>query len=75
MAAGFTLQLADQPIRPQPETPMRHHHNHRQMLHLGVELQEAKALGAQTVLEPRLAVHLHLLTAVRTPHRVDGLPP
>ena len=39
---------------------VRHHHNHGQMLHLGMELQKAKTLGAQTVLEPRLGVHLHL---------------
>ena len=30
------------------------------MQHLGVELEKAKALGAKAVLEPRLAVHLHL---------------
>lgn len=36
------------------------HHNHGQVLHLGVQLEKAKALGAQTVLEPRLGVHLHL---------------
>jgi hypothetical protein len=39
---------------------VRHHHNHGQVLHLGMELQKAKTLGAQTVLEPRLGVHLHL---------------
>jgi len=42
------------------ETPVRHHHNHGEMLHLGMELKKAKALGAQTLLEPRLGVHLHL---------------
>ena len=30
------------------------------MLHLRVELEKAKALGPQPVLEPRLGVHLHL---------------
>jgi hypothetical protein len=30
------------------------------MQHLGVDLEKAKALGAKAMLEPRLAVHLHL---------------
>ena len=47
-------------IRTELEAPVGNHHNHGQVLHLGVQLQEAKALGAQTVLEPRLGVHLHL---------------
>ena len=37
-----------------------HHHHHGQMQHLGVELEKTKALGAKAMLEPRLAVHLHL---------------
>ena len=39
---------------------MRHHDHHGQVLHLGMELQEASSLGKQPVLEPRLALHLHL---------------
>ena len=39
---------------------LRHHDHYGQVLHLGMELEKAKALGAQTVLEPRLGVHLHL---------------
>jgi hypothetical protein len=31
-----------------------------QVLHLGVELHKARCLRPQTVLEPRLGVHLHL---------------
>ena len=30
------------------------------MLHLRVELEKAKALGAKAVFKPRLGVHLHL---------------
>ena len=39
---------------------MRHHHDHSQMQHLGVELQKTKALSAEAVFKPRLGVHLHL---------------
>ena len=42
------------------ETPVRHHDHYGQVQHLGMELEKAKALGTQTVLEPRLGVHLHL---------------
>ena len=42
------------------EPPVRHHHNHGQVQHLAVQLEKAKALGTQTVLEPRPGVHLHL---------------
>jgi hypothetical protein len=42
------------------ETQVRHHDHHGQVLHLGVQLEKAKALGTQPVLEPRLSVHLHL---------------
>jgi hypothetical protein len=42
------------------EVPVRKHNNHGQMLHLGMELEKAKALGSQAVLEPRLGAHLHL---------------
>jgi hypothetical protein len=42
------------------ETPVGNHHDHGQVLHLRVQLKKAKTLGAQTVLEPRLGVHLHL---------------
>ena len=42
------------------EAPVRNHNNHGEMLHLGMELQEASGLGKQPVLEPRLGVHLHL---------------
>jgi len=54
------LQLLGQLGRAEGETLVRHHHNHRQVLHLGVELEKAKALSAQAVLEPRLGVHLDL---------------
>jgi hypothetical protein len=44
-----------------PSKPGEPHHDHYgQVLHLGMELKKAKTLGAQTVLEPRLGVHLHL---------------
>jgi hypothetical protein len=42
------------------ETPVGNHHDHGQVLHLRVQLKKAKTLGAQTVLEPRIGVHLHL---------------
>jgi hypothetical protein len=42
------------------EAPLGNHHNHGQVLHLRVQLEKAKALVAQPVLEPRLGVHLHL---------------
>jgi hypothetical protein len=54
------LQLLRQLGRAQPQAMVRHHHHHGQMQHLGVELEKASGLGKQTVLEPRLAVHLHL---------------
>lgn len=54
------LQLLRQLGRAKIEAPVRHHHNHGQVLHLGVQLEKAKALGTQTVLEPRLGVHLNL---------------
>ena len=47
--------------RAKHEAPVRHHHDHRQVLHLAVELQEAKPLEAKPVFEPRHGVHLHLL--------------
>ncbi|MCP9780702.1 hypothetical protein KBY61_08245 [Cyanobium sp. To12R1] len=37
-----------------------HNHNHLQVLHLRVELQEAKALGCQPMLKASFALHLHL---------------
>ena len=46
--------------RPEVEKPVRHHHHDSQMLHLGVKLQKAKALGAQPVFEAWLGMHLHL---------------
>ena len=54
------LQLLRQPGRAEVETPVRHDDHHSQMFHLGVELQKAKALSAEAMREPRLAVHLHL---------------
>ena len=42
------------------EAPVGNHHDHGQVLHLRVQLEKAKALGTQSVLEPRLGVHLHL---------------
>ena len=54
------LQLLGQLGWTKLETPVRHHHHHGQMQHLGVELEKASGLSKQTVLEPRLAVHLHL---------------
>jgi ATP-dependent helicase YprA (DUF1998 family) len=41
------LQLMGRQGRAKLEAPVRHHYDHRQMLHLGVELQEAKALHLQ----------------------------
>jgi hypothetical protein len=40
---------------------VRHQHHYGQVLHLRVQLEEAKALSAEPMLEPRLGVHLHLL--------------
>ena len=54
------LQLLRQKGWAKLEAPVRHHHDHRQMQHLGVELQKASGLGKQAVHEPRLGVHLHL---------------
>ena len=39
---------------------MRHQHHHGQMQHLRVELEKAGGLGKEPVLEPTLAMHLHL---------------
>ena len=36
---------------------MEQHHNQRQMLHLGMQLQKASGLSKEPVLEPRLGVH------------------
>jgi len=38
------LQLLRQQGWAEVETPVRHHHNHDQMLHLGVKLHEARCL-------------------------------
>ncbi len=46
--------------RPQIEVAVRHHHDHREVLHLRVQLQKSEGLGIQPMLEPRLAVHLLL---------------
>jgi hypothetical protein len=54
------LQLLRQEGRPEVEAPVRHQHHHGQVLHLRVQLEEAKALSAKPVLEPRLALRLHL---------------
>jgi hypothetical protein len=54
------LKLLRQLIRAKVEAPVRHQHHHGQVQHLRVQLEEAKALSAQTMLEPRLGVHLHL---------------
>ncbi len=54
------LQLEGQPIPPQPEPTVRHHNHHLQVLHLRVQVEEASRLGKQPVLEPSLALHLHL---------------
>ncbi|MCX5967646.1 MAG: hypothetical protein NTV57_08420 [Cyanobacteria bacterium] len=54
------LQLLRQLGRAQPQVMVRHYHDNGQVLHLGVELEKAKALGAKAMLEPRLGVHLHL---------------
>ena len=54
------LQLLRQPGRADVETPVRHDDHHSQVFHLVVELEKAKALSTQPVLEPWLAVHLHL---------------
>ena len=59
-AINKRLQLLRQLSWTELEAPVRHHHDHGQVLHLGVELQKARGLGDQPVLEPRLGVHLHL---------------
>ena len=81
------LQLLRQLGWTKLEAPVRHHNDHSQMQHLGVELEKAKALGAKAMLKPRLAVHLHLKQHHRLlwcarlarcwakrPHQGDGLP-
>ena len=42
------------------ETPVGNHHDHGQVMHLGMELKEASRLSKQPVLEPGFALHLHL---------------
>jgi len=59
-ASKERLQLQRQQGWAEVETPVRHHHNHGEMLHLGVELRKARCLRPQAVLEPGLGVHLHL---------------
>ena len=54
------LQLAGQPIRPKPESMVRHHHDHFQDLHLGMQLGKAGGLGPEAMLKPSFALHLHL---------------
>ena len=54
------LQLAGQRVWTKLEAPVRHHHHHGQMQHLGVELHKARCLRPQSVLEPSLGVHLNL---------------
>ena len=46
------LQLMRQQGRAQVETQVRHHHNHGQVLHLGMQLQKASSLGKEPVLDP-----------------------
>jgi hypothetical protein len=54
------LQLLRQLSWTKLEAPVRHQHDHGQMLHLGMQLEKAKALSSQSVLETLLGVHLHL---------------
>lgn len=54
--------------RTEIEAPVWNHHDHGQVLNMGIELEKAKALGAKTVLEPRLGVHLNL----KKHHRLLG---
>ena len=61
------ISLLAELLKAQPDHPihkrlqlLRHHHDHSQMQHLGVELQKTKALSAEAVFKPRLGVHLHL---------------
>lgn len=59
-ACNKRLQLIRHLGRPQPEAPVRQHHDHRQALDLGMLLQKTEALGGQAVVKAHLAVHLHL---------------
>ncbi len=59
-AINECLKLLRQLGRAQLEAPMRHQHDHGQVQHMRMQLQKVKAMGAKTVLEPRLGVHLHL---------------
>jgi len=65
-------QLAGQPIRPQPESTVGHHHDHFQVLHLEMQLGKAGGLGPEAMLKPRLAlrqilrrVWVGVMTAIR----------
>ena len=46
------LQLLGQLGRTELEAPVGNHHNHGQMLHLGMQLQKASGLGKEPVLDP-----------------------
>ena len=48
-ASKKRLQRAGQLIRPQPETPVRQHHDHLQDLHLGMQLGEGGGLGPEAI--------------------------
>ena len=50
------LQLLRQSGRAEVETPVRHDNHHSQMFHVWMELEKAKALSTEAVLEPRYAV-------------------
>jgi len=54
------LQLLRQLGWSKVEAPVGHHNHNPQVLHLGVQLQKAEALGCKTVTEPNLGLHLHL---------------
>ena len=55
-----SLRLPRYLSRPEFEAPVRCHHDYFQVLHLGIELQEASSLGKESAIEPRLGVLLHL---------------
>ena len=53
-ASKKCLQLKRQFGRPQPEAPVGNHDDYLKVLHLGVQLQKAKALSCKTCLKPAL---------------------
>ena len=70
-------QLAGQPIRPQPESTVGHHHDHFQVLHLEMQLGKAGGLGPEAMLKPRLALRQNgrrVRVGGKTPIRTPAQP-